>query len=364
MPAHRGGAEQDPIRWKNLLGQAEERLKASGLCAAEARTLLEPARKLLEQPPFWKSQSDGLACFLSPEGMRSYRLPAAFHDQVVVADRFHVKPLLPLLSGNGRFYVLAVSQNRIRVLQGTAHSVHEVDLKGVPASLAQAMQFHDRDEPLMFHTRTAGGTGSWGAIFHGQGVGIDDAKDDLLRYFRQIDRGLHELLRSERAPLVLAAVEYLWPIYLKANTYPHCLEKGISGNPDRLSSTELHALAWAIVQPCFQEAQKKAAALYEQLAGTGRTSNDLEAIVRAAQEGRIEVLFVTRDSERWGTFDGAAGRVTVHDREEPGDEDLLNLAAVYTILHGGDVYVVGSGEVPGHSSQAALFWLPFAKKAQ
>jgi serine/threonine-protein kinase len=43
----------------------------------------------------------------------------------------------------------------------------------------------------MFHTRPAGGTGSWAQIFNGQGIGIDDFKDDLLRYFQQIDRGLH-----------------------------------------------------------------------------------------------------------------------------------------------------------------------------
>jgi hypothetical protein len=42
---------------------------------------------------------------------------------VVVTDRFHIKPLLPLLSGDGRFYVLALSQSEVRLLQGTRYSV-------------------------------------------------------------------------------------------------------------------------------------------------------------------------------------------------------------------------------------------------
>jgi hypothetical protein len=46
---------------------------------------------------------------------------------VIVSERFHVKPLLPLLSGDGRFYVLALSQNEIRLLQGTRYSVEQVD---------------------------------------------------------------------------------------------------------------------------------------------------------------------------------------------------------------------------------------------
>jgi hypothetical protein len=44
-----------------------------------------------------------------------------------------------------------------------------------------------------------------GTHFHGLGASADDEKGGLLRYFRAIDRGLHEMLREERAPLMLAA---------------------------------------------------------------------------------------------------------------------------------------------------------------
>lgn len=364
MPTHRGGAEQDPIRWKNLLADAKDRLEDAGLRGPEVRKLLDPAWNLLKQPTFWKNQSDGLACFLFSAEMRCYRLPATFAELVVVGDHFHVKPLLPLLSGTGRFYILALSKKTVRLLQGTAHSVHEVDLKGVPTSLAQALQFHDRDEPLMFHTRPAGGAGSWGAIFHGQGVGIDDAKDDLLRYFQQIDRGLHDFLRDERSPLVLATVEYLLPIYHKANTYPHLLERGLVGSPDRMSARELHDEAWSILQPYFQKAQKEAAAVYIRLAGTGRTCNDLEEIVRTAHQGQIEILFVAANREQWGTFKGTEDKIRLHERAETGDEDFLNLAALHTLQHGGTVYVVPPTEVPGEGVAAAVFWLPHARKME
>ena len=50
MPMHRSGPEtqQDPIRFKNLLREAEERLMTQGLPAPEARELLESAQKRLE----------------------------------------------------------------------------------------------------------------------------------------------------------------------------------------------------------------------------------------------------------------------------------------------------------------------------
>lgn len=363
MPTHRGGKEQDPIRFRVHLEEAEKRLVATGLRAPEARKMLEPARQLLEDAPFWRHQSDGLAAFLTPETLRLYRLPLAFDDLVLVGDRFQVRPLLPLLSSDGRFFVLALSQNAVRLYQGTRYSISEVALKETPRNLAEAMRTHDRDEPLTFHTRPTSG-GTWGAIFQGHGVGIDDAKDDLLRYFQQIDRGLHGVLRGEQAPLVLAAVDYLLPIYRQANTYAHLLPVGFEGNPDRLSSKELHDGVWALVEPFFERAQEQAVAQYRQLAGTGRTAHEFSEVLPAAYEGQLETLFVARGRPCWGSFDPVTGQVEQHDREEPGDEDLVNLAVVHTLLHGRIVHAVAAEKVPEGGLVAAMFCLPLAKRGK
>jgi hypothetical protein len=364
MPTHRGGGEADPIRWRVHLAEAEKRLAALGWRASQAQELLQPARHLPEDVAFWKHQCDGLACFLAPQFLRLYRLPVAFEDLVVVGGRFQVAPLLPVLGDNGHFYVLALSQNAVRLLQGTRYSISEVDLTGVPRSLAQALLTHDTDEPLTFHTRPAGGLGSWTAIYSGHGVGIDDKKDDLLGYFRQIDRGLHPVLREERAPLVLAAVAYLYAIYREANTYPHLFEQGIEGNPDRLGNQELHDLAWALVQPSFAEGLSRAIAQYRRLAGTGRTAHTVKEIVPAAYEGRLETLFVARRRRCWGQFDPTTGRVEEHDREEPGDEDLLNLATVHALRHGRTVCAVEPEQMPDGDLLAAILCLPLARRGK
>jgi hypothetical protein len=388
LPTHRGGAEADTIRWRKHLAEAEERLVRAGWRAAEVKDLLAPGRRLLEDVTFWKHQSDGLAAFVAPpapsladgakkgEGhLRLFRVPLVFQDTVVVANRFAILPLLPLLSGNGRFFVLALSQKAVRLLQGTRDSASEVDLKGVPRNLAEALLTHEAKQPFSFFGRRAGeGAGSWGGIFHGHGVGIDDPKEELLQYFQKIDRALHPLLKEEKAPLVLAAVDYLQPIYRQANTYPHLLEHGVDGHPDRLSSRELHDRAWPLVQPHFAAGQQRAAAHYRQLAGTGRASGDLEPVVAAAYEGRVETLFVALGRQVWGTFDPARGRVERHrspvplspadqrDRAEgSGDVDLLDLAAAHTLRHGRTVYAVESEQVPSGTDVAAIFCLPLAK---
>jgi hypothetical protein len=369
MPTHRAGREvqQDPIRLKNLLGETEERLIAGGLRTPEAQDLLEPAQNLLWNSLFWQHQSDGLAIFLSSEVFRYYRLPFNFEALVVVTDRFHVKPLLPLLSGDGRFYVLALSQNEIRLLQGTRYSVSEVNLEHVPESLPEILKWDDPEKQLQFHTttRTPGGERvrptvkrKRPAIFHGHGVAsADDPKDHIARYFHRVDEGLGEVLGGTRAPLVLAGVDYLLPIYQGANTYPHLVDEGIEGNPEELSAEELHERAWAIVHPLFLTAQEEAAAQYRQLAGAGseQTSNDLKQVVPAAYHGRVETLFVAIGLQQWGSFDPHTSVVSLHEEAQPGDEDLLDYAAVQTLLNGGTVYAVESEKVPYEAPLAAVF---------
>jgi hypothetical protein len=359
MPTHRAGPEtqQDPIRLKNLLGQAEERLVAAGLRPPEAQARLEPASKLVQDGLFWQRQSDGLALFVSRDIDRHYRLPFHFEELVVVTERFHIKPLLPLLSGDGRFYVLALSQGEARLLQGTRYGVSELDLEGVPTSLAKALYFDDPERRLQFHTASgpSGGRGSRPAMFHGQGAPSQDQKDDILRYFQKLDTGVQEWLAGEQAPLVLAGVDYLFPLCREANTHPHLLEEGIEGNPDNLSAQELHQQAWTIVQPCFLEEQEVAAQRYRQAADTEGASDNLSEIVPAAYHGRVETLFVALGLQHWGTFDPATNEVRIHQDAKACDQDLADLAAVQTFLHSGSVYAVEPEQMPTEASLAALF---------
>ena len=53
--------------------------------------------------------------------------------------------------------------------------------------------------------------------------------------------------------------------------------------------------------------------------------------------------------------------MTEHNQPELGDEDLLNAAAMQTLLHGRTVYAVAPEQVPNGGALAATFCLPLAK---
>jgi len=361
LSTHRTGVETqlDQLKLRNTLREVEQRLHEGGIRAIE--DLLEPVKALLENEEFWQHPNDGLVIFRAPRLFRSYQVPLQIKDHIVIADHFSLKPLLPLIVDDGRYYVLALSQNDIRLLEGTHYSIQEVALpQGVPHNLAEALKYDDIDENDVRHHSTSSGAvvgkgGRRAAVFHGQGIGIDEGKDWLLRYFQQVNHGLHELLRDETAPLVLAGVEFLLPIYREANTYPHLVDQEIPGNPDRLKAETLRTRAWDLVEPIFVEQERETAANYKALLGTGLASDIIEEVLPAAYYGRVESLFVALDQEQWGSFNPATTTLALHAKEEAGDDDLLDVVATQTLLRGGAVYAVERAKAPGESLIAAIF---------
>jgi Bacterial archaeo-eukaryotic release factor family 3 len=355
LPTHRAGREvqQAPIRLKNLLRQAAGGLEAHGVSAPTIESLLAPLRRLLDDRLFWVYQSDGLALFSRPGWWGSFRVPLDLPELAAVADRFHVTPLLPLLTGDGHFFVLALSQNHIRLLEGTRDRLEEVDLPGEPLGGRDALQGEEVERQVQLYVADRGGVGARG-VFHGHGDVGDVQEERILQYFRGVDRRLREVLAGEHAPMVLAAVELLSPLWRRANTYQYLVDLTLPGNPEELRPDQLHARAWPIIEPLFLQAQRDAAARYDQLTGTGLTSQDPEEIARAAEEGRIETLFVAQHPAGAAAV-GATGEAAPHRDASGPPGELVESAAVTTLTKGGTVYALPSGEVPGGGRAAALF---------
>jgi hypothetical protein len=179
-------------------------------------------------------------------------------------------------------------------------------------------------------------------IVSGHGSAGDIQKDQVLRYFRKVNRALREVLAGERAPMVLAAVEHLAPLWRQVNTYPRLVDQVLAGSPEELSLHQLHARAWAVVEPLFLQALGEAAGKYHQLAGTGLTSRDPREIIRAAKEGRVETLFAARQPNGVSSTNGSPS-----PNGDRALRDVLELAAVTTLLKGGTVYALPTGAAPG-----------------
>ncbi len=357
MPTQKGREKEreNSIRFKNLMVQAEKQLETTTTNAADLKKILEPAKKL-DDSYFWANQSDGFAFFISPYYNRYYRLPLEFNELSVVRDSFHIKPLFRLLASDGQFYVLALSQKDARLLRGTSMQVEEIDLSDIIKKFEDKFATELPEQFLQFHTMAPATGDVRAAIYFGHGGEIDSIqKEKLLKYFRFIDRELQDKLDQTIAPIVLACVDHISSSYREASKYPLLFEKGIRGNPENMSVQELHEKAWEIVRPYFQQKQEGAKARYLELAGTGKTANDIVDIVPASVHGRISELFVTVGVQQWGFYDPETEAVRFNDSPLAGSEDLIDLAAAETFLNSGNVYAVQEGQMPDESPVCAVY---------
>jgi hypothetical protein len=366
LPMERAGKEtrQNAIRLKNMLRETEDRLVNAGMEAADIEHLVEPVRALLSDTIFWQHQSDGLAIFRSADLFRTYRAPLSFEELLVITDRFHIKPMLPIFTDNGHFYVLALSQNDVRLLQGTRYSVDVCELpEDTPTSLEDALATDDPEKQLQFHTSATAGVSpaaSKGQSWMMHGHDDPDERVNLLRYFQEVDRGVSAVLHDRHAPLVLYGVDYLLPLYADRNSYHHLLEQGVTGNPDNLKPEEIQAHAWDVIEPYFQQQQQQAAERFHENRSKDLASGDLGAIVSGAINGRVDTLFVPVGVQQWGRFDPAANSIEVYEESRPGAQDLLDLAALHTIANSGVVYAVEPEGVPDNGHAAAIFRYPLS----
>ena len=347
IPVSRVGDQQDSIRYKNSLTQVENRLIKEGMRTSEARNLLVSEYDLVKDAEYWKNLGqDGLAVFLTGQTVLRYALPISFNELVLVGRRIHVRPLLPLLAGE-RYLILALSQNCLQLFQGDRYQLEEMDLpEDTPSSIQEVLKYDDPERQLQFHTKTGSTVGKREAMFHGQGVGIDDKNPNLERYFQAIDHSLFPQLEDKGLPIILAGTEKVSGLYRDITKSHTILPRGIAGNVGELSAEILHQKAWNIAGEYFSEQDLEVVRNFRDNLGSGRVVDDLESILTAAFDGRVETLFVAENEHVWGVFDPQKRQVTVQKQQEGQVTDLLDEAVFFTYNTKGAVRVKKISDMP------------------
>jgi hypothetical protein len=336
-------ARQGQIRMKNLARQAAQALAEHGLAPAVAEEVTAVLDRIVLQMPFWTEAADGLAVFTRPGEAFSFRLPVSFPERVAVGDRFVLKPLVGILSGDESYLLLTLSQKGVRLYRGSRSGLAEIHVENMPGSLEEVLNYDG------FERRAQAGT------LGGHGTGDDRPKEDIVTYFRRIVEVLSNAVKGAREPLILAGVEYLHPLYRSVSRYHKILPAGITGNAEKLSPEQLHAQAWPLVSPIFEKAKADAMARYLRDAGTGLTGKDPEEVFWASKSGRVEAVFLVEGAEKWASVDPMNMAATPFDGPGPGREDLLETIALETFLKEGKVFVLPQSEMPNGGPVAAVY---------
>ena len=327
------------IELGNLLREAQNQLEADNFDKRRLAALSEQIEDLIDDEEFWRFQANSLAIFVTPDSLLTYRLANDLTTMVQVADRYHLKPLLRAVAFPHSAYILAFSENAVRLVEMHANMpATEVNVPNLPKDAASALGKSTLNE-------RGGGRRVHGS--EGQNV-------RFRQYARLVDNALRPILSGRETPLVLAATGRLSSVFAELNSYPHLLADTIVDSPDRLSEGELADRARPILDKHYAEQLAQIRGTFEQRASERRTTNDLSDAARAATFGAIDTLLIDIDSVVPGFVDEETGEVTLVEVDDAKAYGVVDEIAGRAFGTGAKVLGVRRDDIPGGGDLAAI----------
>ncbi len=356
QPTHRHhpGNQQDPIRFRNLVKGMDASLRRR-YSAQDTSAVLEPFHVLAGDHAFWNHTFDGLAIFATPNMFEVYRLQRPVAELAVVAESFHVKPVIRFLQSADRYQVLGLCGASVRLFDGTRDALDEIALApGVPRTLTDALGT-ERTEPHVAMRSHGEGRGR-GRVFHGRGAAKDEVQGDIERFFRVVDRGVRERhSRPSGLPLLLAALRQHQGVFRQISHNPFLVEQAIDVNPATVAPEGLRARAWNAIAPAHATRLRTLGEEFLEAERRGRGTRALHDAAVAVTAGRVAQMLIDADRQIPGTLDGSTGRVSLAAPDDPDVDDLLDDMAERVLRAKGQVVVVPHGQMPTESGVAAIY---------
>jgi len=360
--------QQNVIRLKDLIRRAGQKLARYGLPEAEVAALIAPLQALADDPVLWAQRPPGLAFFIAADRVDFYRLPVAFNPEVIVDQRFYIRPLLPLvaLDAAGPLSVVLVGGAGARLLRCDSNECAEVLPPAHLRSFDEFMKHHDFEKSLQFSSQSGPPRRGEGGnpTYYGQGGGGDEAVDNryLLDYYHQFKNWLGREISGQDI-LYVAGDERNDGLFQKAaSELPQRIITLEQKHSSTLADEELFRL---VREEMIRRQDEVAAQEYQRLErleadDPQKTLHNPAPVIEAAHDKRIEVLFLPPEGRHlWGRYDLKHHRALIKRGPDIElGEELLNLAAIRTLQNGGRI-IVSSGAhagLGGDGTAAICHW--------
>ena len=309
----------------------------------DTEPLLGPLRNLASE--FESSAGDrAKVIFASPGIFDQYDLPAPSPLRAVVGPYFHLLPILGQLRAAQEFFILELNEEHLRVLHYYDNSCEEVSL---PSGLSaqDSGEFRPPDHTLRDASPAGRALAAHSAVVFTTSTEREKGHERLHEFFRIVDRRLSKLLAGK--PLLLSGASYEVDIYRSESTYQHLVEGSLDRDLHDLSLKDIARRASEFAQVQAGLLAEQQLRVLEEMSRTERRSFDLHRILEAAGQGRVAKLILAVPE---------AAPIDGNSISKPEDhEALLNAAAVLSIRHGAEIFVLRAEAPAGSRPVAAMF---------
>lgn len=333
------GVQATRIEMGNLIKEAQAQLEAAAFDKKRLAALLDGLNDLLDDDKFWRFQANSLAVFASPDSIRTYRLANDLVSMVQIADRFHIKPLFRAVAFPHTAFILALSENAVRLFEINADQpAVEIEVPQLPTDMASSVGYTSSNE----------------RAFSGRIHGMEGRNVRLQQYVRQVEAALRPMLAGRETPLILAATGRLADLFKQICSYPNLLPETIAVSPDHLAEAELTTRARPVLDNAYAKQIADIKALFEKRTGERRTTTDISDAARAATFGAIQTLLVDINAVVPGFVDDETGEVSFVDANDAKAYGVIDEITARAFASGATVVGVRREDIPGGHDLAAI----------
>ncbi len=263
--------QKDPIRVKNLVKEAEERLLRE-FTWREVDALTTRLNDLVEHLDY-QYMTEGLAIYVNKDFARSFPLPFKPKEQVIIDETFATRTLVLALNRTQRYWLLALSENSTRLFEGVRDSLTEITEGGFPMS----------NEGPGAATRLPGG----------QGINRSAYRDEIDRqFYREVNAAFKEFMNDDELPLVVAGVDRNLAFFQEVSSHTSAIIGTLRGNYDQTSAHELAEMVWPLVKANRAVQVEEILSELDTAMSAKKYAYSIAEVWHMAQEGRGDLLIV------------------------------------------------------------------------
>ncbi len=345
--------QQDIIMFKNHLKTVEASLKEK-YDDTLINTILDQIRPLKEEKDFWNTNREAIAIFASRNDYVVFRLNRPVKDKAIVADSFHIKPLIRYFQTRGTFDVLALNRESFSLYTCTQDICHEVSFEpGTPVTKEEVLGYLD-EEGYLSHASYNGADSQ--AMYHGHEDNKNIIEKDTERYFRYVDHFINDTYsKPTNRPLILWALPEHQGEFRKISKNAYLIEEGINHSDNELTEEKVRATAWEVVEPKYKEEIQQIIDTYEHAHAKGLASDNINEIGKKAIAANIDTAIIQSEKTIAGKLNKEDGTIIEGKIKDPMYDDVLDDLAEVIHQQGGKVIVLDEEEMPTDKGIAAIF---------
>ena len=361
---------QNVTKVKTAIAAAKEQLLQE-FTQEECKPVLDKLYAAEQGLDYEHMSAQGVAIFANKQVVQTYLFPVSVADRVVIDSSFEVREVILALSRTPKYWVLVLSEKPSRLFYGIGDVLTEIiepakdalgqDQDGfpytfLPSNIDKKSDLHDSSGQQF--RGSVGHTGD-GHVKQSLGNDARHLDEQKLKFVERVFKLADRFLKVEPLPLIIVCENKNHAFFEKAS-HGYQVAGWLRGDYCKRNAHGLAEAVKPLIQEYFEkQCTEKITEFEEEAMGTNKHAFGINAVWRAAQEGRVRELLVEESFVVTGIVDpdNKFHIIVTEQQKKPAVVvDLVNDLIEVVLSKGDDARVVfcKPGSLKKYESIAAI----------